>query len=765
MRHLESQRLTGFNETLIDEPRVFEMTTQDGRAVAYNDVTENTPVITSSYDGFCNPQLVLGSERGLLSWDETDQYAIGRIDQIHGRNMNILAGRIAITDTFGNEYRCLTIKGGDLSDPHFIETPTAARRYIVNGLQESLVLERVIKASKVLREHSVATEYICGLTLPEYFPYSKNDTGIDDKTLYELPDFLESLASKYAENADNIPEGKSALEVKAEMIGRFKDCDYMITYRAMDCPYRLCELSDPNKFKLFKEFMVGQHDGPGMKEYLDMLDAPIYIMRDLAPMLADNLAKMHKIGIVHQYPNSMNVSALGSIVDLDSCKGEILELGDEKDLDSITMLLYRMQDVRECIAGIKKTINDDELIISDQDMDNPKTYRERQIEHNLHKQKSAYYAAVFFLYTYCKEAYSDKGDQKAFLSSLLLNAVEKQSKTNGIRLTDWTNELCLAFWMIEGQNVADAPHAELPDSGTISEITKRGETFLRFLPPAFFAEIKDKLLNNSWHYEKFENEEYSRVAPTVAGTSKQVALSLLLNQYLQDDTVYDNPHAVFAAINTLNGSKSELDKYQQTIKDSYDRLYERVLETFATAQQNDPDMYLDQFIAGNAQHLKHLLGSLDLTSGHEEETKTTPIFYPQSEKDYLHIFEALGLDSSSCVNFVELDAAMIPEDTLEDTVLIVDYACTEDLSQSPEYTSVIELIGDSSFHTERGKPIIVIAGVGTPDLEVRVIRPTSPDDATAVESDTEITEQLTCQDLLETICPSQTTVRQLSLNI
>lgn len=324
MRRLETQTLEGFNDTPIDAPTVFEVSVGD-RKIDYATLIKNTPAVTTTYDGYHEPQLILSSCKGLPNWDESTFYPVGRLNNTHGRTLQVLADDVYVKDQFGNEYRSLAIKGCDLSDPRFIEHATAARGYIIKGLQESIVMERVLRASKTLRANGVDTEYICGLSQPETFPTGKLH-GLDTGTNQTLPELLEKLATDFAFRADEqimlhtkfvvtatgnqiVPPGeiaKEPLEVKSEMIDRFKDCDYLISYRGMDCPSRLGELSVAGDYGKFQQFIDRRFEG-NVREFTTGLEPEQYIKSYLAYKLGSNVARMHNIGLRHGFLTPHNI--------------------------------------------------------------------------------------------------------------------------------------------------------------------------------------------------------------------------------------------------------------------------------------------------------------------------------------------------------------------------------------------------------------------------------------------------------------------------
>lgn len=344
MHRIETLPLSGINTTSYDVPKVFNVT-HKGRTFTYDAIVGNTPAVTSEYDGFARPQMVLEAEQP-TAWDESRYYPVGRLATFHGRNLEILADAVEIEDEMGNQFYSLGIKGSDMSNLHLMKSVTAERDYIINGLQESLVMERVLRASRLLRENEVDTEYICGLVIPDTFLAKQAEALLAETEILSLPELLERLASQEA--ANNPADGKSPLETKLDLIDTFKDCDYLISYRAMNCPYRFGELRKPEQFNEFLAFARNIHP-PEVTEKLFGPDATAedYILDYYTPVIAQNLARMHSLGLRHGFLHSNNVTALGAVVDLDSCRGEALELGDEPSKEE-----DYSDDLSKVLAGI-----------------------------------------------------------------------------------------------------------------------------------------------------------------------------------------------------------------------------------------------------------------------------------------------------------------------------------------------------------------------------------------------------------------------------
>ncbi|HET9173809.1 MAG TPA: hypothetical protein VFN56_00840, partial [Candidatus Saccharimonadales bacterium] len=80
-------------------------------------------------------------------------------------------------DEFGHKYSSLNLKGNNFSSPGVVRSGTASRRVVGYGLQESAVMRRVLRASRLLRTNDISTEYILGLAEPKTLPWPLTDSA------------------------------------------------------------------------------------------------------------------------------------------------------------------------------------------------------------------------------------------------------------------------------------------------------------------------------------------------------------------------------------------------------------------------------------------------------------------------------------------------------------------------------------------------------------------------------------------------------------
>ncbi|MGZ6004635.1 MAG: hypothetical protein ACXWLH_00630 [Candidatus Saccharimonadales bacterium] len=270
-----------------------------------------------------------------------------------------------ITDEFGNHYHSLNLKGNNFSNPQTIETATAPDKIIAWGLQESNSIRRVLIASRMLRSLGVGTEFITGLAEPKTFPVPNKDAQIGGFR----PNDLVAYKDRLVNNAwmSTIDEDKTT-EKYVEITKAFERKTYYISLRAMDTSIRLGDIHHVGDkgpaynhiFELINNLGIHPESGPlNNQTATRFLELSRYMEGVVAPRLAKNLATMHAHGLAHRFPNAMNITALGSIVDLDSVHGEPLGLGDEpissEDIAiDITQAMDSLTDYPEDLRSIFK---------------------------------------------------------------------------------------------------------------------------------------------------------------------------------------------------------------------------------------------------------------------------------------------------------------------------------------------------------------------------------------------------------------------------
>jgi|GEM_PF-3295738 len=232
-------------------------------------------------------------------------------------------------DSYGNSYASLTLKGINFSNPGAMEHPTASRGVVAYGLQESYVMERVLRASRLLASRGIGTEMIMGLAEPKEYPIPKPDhePSVEDHDFVNLATYKSFIVRQ---TWDGLPEDQRTLEKMSELTEKFQDMTFVISLRAADTAYRLDEIIEPDVLETVFEQINQHHLEDGEKPYdiTAKYEYGRYVTNFLAPRIGRNFARLH-VDLAHGFANGLNISAIGSIVDLDSVHGEPMGLGDQ----------------------------------------------------------------------------------------------------------------------------------------------------------------------------------------------------------------------------------------------------------------------------------------------------------------------------------------------------------------------------------------------------------------------------------------------------
>lgn len=644
MRHLETEPMGGINQTQIDVPRVFYVET-NGRRLTYNEIIDNTPVISSTYDGAVNRQMVLGEEGDIPFWDASRFYPVGRLASFHGRNIDVIAP-VTVEDRHGNQFNSLCIKGTDMSNPEFMEHITAERDYIIRGFQESLVMERVIRASKILRENNVGTEYICGLTLPIKFPLDKSSgNAFDTKEAVDLPDLLEYLATDFAKKeADK--SNKSPLEIKSEMIEKFQDCDYLISYRAMDCPIRFGQLDEatPSGFKLLQPYLDAARKTLSAKKREDHLPEGItrerYISDYFSFILGTNLGAMHGLGIAHGFLHSNNITALGSIVDLDSCKGEVLGFNDEP-----RAVGHYLADVMTAINSIKSVVG------------NTNVQNDQDTQDNIEKFMSKSLSIRNFLLSYVYAVYESDEERIDYIMYLLTHANELFDEVNEIA---HIRQSLYAVYEIIIENEGPSPSMEterLLDMLKDHSTPNKDSTSLSLIPSFALKPLEKNILGEEYAHKSPTDDKTGAYHP-FAATLHNAALDQIIKIIDNNDP---SSHSLIAAFTKKLLLEKPHEK-DQRLKDFVSRIYfSQIAEDL---EKISPEAH--QKLASSSLITQDKVGEIQSPNG------SIPILYLNSLEEYQQAISALVGEGE--ISAQSIDQGEFKLDSLDKNDLIISDA-------------------------------------------------------------------------------------------
>jgi tRNA A-37 threonylcarbamoyl transferase component Bud32 len=262
---------------------------------------------------------------------ERGQYELSQPSEMHKRSFVVDHPDFQQTwqDEYGNRYSAISTKGNNFSQPGLHEHPTAAEGVIPFGLQESSIIERVLKASQFIRSKGISTEYIFGVTEPKEFPWPGKVDQDEKSEVLSLDEYKRRIVMDYWTKLK--PEYKT-IEALGELHKQFEDMTFFVTFRATDSPYRMSDLADDDNRQSVYEY-TNEHlleEGMNPFDTGNYLDDERFDIAIFAPRLGVNFARLHHAGLAHKFPHMGNITALGGIVDLDSVHGEPLGLGNDK---------------------------------------------------------------------------------------------------------------------------------------------------------------------------------------------------------------------------------------------------------------------------------------------------------------------------------------------------------------------------------------------------------------------------------------------------
>ncbi len=293
-----------------------------------HNLLENCPVVATH--PLAQKGLVFGVENP-YGPDTDDEIELVQLTRKHGRSFEVCHpdAQGVWRDEYGHLYSSINLKGNNFSNPHAMKTATAPDGYIAFGLQESSVSRRVLRASRIMRENGIGTEYILGMAEPKAFGWPTVDNKTNSLEFLDLPQYKQKLVE---ESWKQLGDEQKTAETYVEMARAFERMTFLVSTRAMDTSYRYYDVMHNNEaakvvFSLINEHLRDENQ-PELHptDPKDMLE---YVTDYVTPSAAKNLARLHYLGLAHRFPNDLNVTGLGSLVDLDSVHGEALDLGDD----------------------------------------------------------------------------------------------------------------------------------------------------------------------------------------------------------------------------------------------------------------------------------------------------------------------------------------------------------------------------------------------------------------------------------------------------
>ena len=267
-----------------------------------------------------------------------------QVSRHHGRSYEILSDNQSIwTDQYGIIYGVANLKGNNLEDPRVEKDKNAALGLRINGMQDDREIERIVRASQVLRALGIETERIEAVIRPEELIWQGKIVNIEEfkKLLYQRAFEEKSARSQFTING--VSE-KTILDGDLPMIQDYlQNTEFVFTLRDQQVSARARDLQEPKDKPNFDQFISKIFNFINTREKIEAqaeardarilnpesLDDIKYYFGDYLPKrLAKNIAKLHNAGLTHGFLTDHNVSLAGSIYDLDSVYGSLLELGD-----------------------------------------------------------------------------------------------------------------------------------------------------------------------------------------------------------------------------------------------------------------------------------------------------------------------------------------------------------------------------------------------------------------------------------------------------
>lgn len=307
-----------------DEPVPTEIYGFEGLPEIVKNVLAECPVVLSLDSG---SQLKLPFDGAFESQGAHNRvYTLRQATPEHRRSFIVEGGELGKPwqDEFDNYYGVFTLKGNNFTHSQLIETATAHDRYIGYGLQESAVIERVLRASDMLRRAGIGTEYIVGLAEPTGLQLRDNEVTVYHQPM-DVIDYKRHLAEKFWRD---LPVEGQSLSQFTEIFSKLERSTFYISMRATDTAYRYSDIHQYSEARRIVFEEANKRLGT-QYDHNEHEDWERFTSEQFTPRLATNMARLHALGLAHRFPNHLNISAFGSIVDLDSVHGEPLGFGDD----------------------------------------------------------------------------------------------------------------------------------------------------------------------------------------------------------------------------------------------------------------------------------------------------------------------------------------------------------------------------------------------------------------------------------------------------
>lgn len=295
---------------------------------ALHTVMHKLPIIVSDPRRDADATDTLASELNL----EKSPYELFQPTRLHARSFIIDDPnfRQRWQDEYGNHYSAISTKGNNFSSPGLHKHATAAEGVIPYGLQESSIIERVLRASQLLRSKGISTEYIFGVSEPLQYPWINGESDDKPSEMLNLEEYKRRIVLEYW---TKLPQEEQTIDSLKTLTKQFEQMTFLVSFRATDSPYRLLDIASGTAreevYRFANEHLLEEGIEPFGNDDSDD-EFFRYINTIAAPRLGVNFARLHHAGLTHNFAHPGNLTANGGIVDLDSIEGEPLGLGNDK---------------------------------------------------------------------------------------------------------------------------------------------------------------------------------------------------------------------------------------------------------------------------------------------------------------------------------------------------------------------------------------------------------------------------------------------------
>lgn len=290
----------------------------------------------------------MGTIKSLKDGTQLTNSRLVQISSHHGRSFEVTFGQspaLIWADEYGNYYSTLTTKGNYLANPHVARSNVEPSGFAVYGMQDTDALVRILRVSRLLRANQIGTECYIRVIEPQALPFKGS--------MVSLEEFRSGLIKQVWDRREGASVGMTRLgfgePISRADIPRYSEhldnSTFVITVRGMQVAERLQDLERPTTKEEFIEMMSRVfkyvnlterlHQQENGSQWIDLdpekdEDLTRYFQEYLPQKIGNNYGKLHNLGLVHVFAHQGNISAVGSIYDLDSAKGEAIGCGDAK---------------------------------------------------------------------------------------------------------------------------------------------------------------------------------------------------------------------------------------------------------------------------------------------------------------------------------------------------------------------------------------------------------------------------------------------------